>query len=689
MNRLVSRLGWLAVALGGAGACAYVALQRGESINAVWLVVASVCVYLIAYRFYSKFIAERVLGLDGARMTPAYKFNDGLDYVPTNKYVLFGHHFAAIAGAGPLVGPVLAAQMGYLPGMLWILAGVVFAGAVQDFMVLFISTRRDGRSLGDLIKSELGQVPGVIALFGAFMIMVIILAVLALIVVKALAESPWGTFTVAATMPIALFMGVYSRYIRPGRIGEVSWIGFVLLMLAIVGGQYVQEHAVLGQMFTFNGKQLTWMLIGYGFVASVLPVWLLLAPRDYLSTFLKIGTIVALALGIIFIAPHLKMHAVTRFIDGSGPVWSGSLFPFLFITIACGAVSGFHALISSGTTPKLLENEKHARFIGYGAMLMESFVAIMALIAASCIEPGIYFAMNSPAALIGTTPENVAQVISQWGFHITPEMLTHTAQAVGEHTIISRAGGAPTLAVGMAQILSGVTGEAMMAFWYHFAILFEALFILTAVDAGTRAGRFMLQDLLGAFIPPMKRTDSWAASLIATGLCVTGWGYFLYQGVVDPLGGINTLWPLFGISNQMLAGIALILATCVLFKMKRDRFAWVTVVPTTWLLICTLTAGWQKVFDANPRVGFLAHAQKYQAALDEGKLLAPAKSIEQMRQVIFNDYVDAGLAAMFMLVVVSVLVFGIRTVLKARAAHQPSVKESAYEALPASAVAPQ
>ncbi|WP_413459954.1 carbon starvation CstA family protein [Herbaspirillum huttiense] len=689
MNRLVSRLGWLAVALGGAGACAYVALQRGESINAVWLVVASVCVYLIAYRFYSKFIAERVLGLDGARMTPAYKFNDGLDYVPTNKYVLFGHHFAAIAGAGPLVGPVLAAQMGYLPGMLWILAGVVFAGAVQDFMVLFISTRRDGRSLGDLIKSELGQVPGVIALFGAFMIMVIILAVLALIVVKALAESPWGTFTVAATIPIALFMGVYSRYIRPGRIGEVSWIGFVLLMLAIVGGQYVQEHAVLGQMFTFNGKQLTWMLIGYGFVASVLPVWLLLAPRDYLSTFLKIGTIVALALGIIFIAPHLKMHAVTRFIDGSGPVWSGSLFPFLFITIACGAVSGFHALISSGTTPKLLENEKHARFIGYGAMLMESFVAIMALIAASCIEPGIYFAMNSPAALIGTTPENVAQVISQWGFHITPEMLTHTAQAVGEHTIISRAGGAPTLAVGMAQILSGVTGEAMMAFWYHFAILFEALFILTAVDAGTRAGRFMLQDLLGAFIPPMKRTDSWAASLIATGLCVTGWGYFLYQGVVDPLGGINTLWPLFGISNQMLAGIALILATCVLFKMKRDRFAWVTVVPTTWLLICTLTAGWQKVFDANPRVGFLAHAQKYQAALDEGKLLAPAKSIEQMRQVIFNDYVDAGLAAMFMLVVVSVLVFGIRTVIKARAAHQPSVKESAYQALPASAVAPQ
>lgn len=689
MNQLISKLGWLALALVGAFALGYVALQRGESISAVWIVIAAVCIYLIAYRFYSLYISEKVLSLDPGRMTPAYKFNDGLDYVPTNKYVLFGHHFAAIAGAGPLVGPVLAAQMGYLPGMLWILAGVVFAGAVQDFMVLFISTRRDGRSLGDLIKSELGHVPGVIALFGAFMIMVIILAVLALIVVKALAESPWGTFTVAATIPIALFMGVYTRYLRPGRVGEVSLIGFVLLMLAIIGGQYVQEHAVTAQMFTFTGKELTWMLIGYGFIASVLPVWLLLAPRDYLSTFLKIGTILGLAIGIIFIAPNLKMHAVTQFIDGSGPVWSGSLFPFLFITIACGAVSGFHALIASGTTPKLLENERHARFIGYGAMLMESFVAIMALVAASCIEPGIYFAMNSPAALIGTTPEQVAQAVSQWGFYLTPEMLTQTAQAVGEHTIISRAGGAPTLAVGMAQILSGFTGgTAMMAFWYHFAILFEALFILTAVDAGTRAGRFMLQDLLGTFVPAMKRTDSWVASLTATGLCVAGWGYFLYQGVVDPLGGINTLWPLFGISNQMLAGIALILATCVLFKMKRDRFAWVTIVPTVWILICTLTAGWQKVFDANPRVGFLAHASKYQNALAEGKLLAPAKSVEQMQQVIFNDYVDAGLAAMFMLVLISVLVFGIRTVLQARRSGQASVAETPYEPMPAG-VSPQ
>ncbi|NKI71254.1 carbon starvation protein A [Collimonas pratensis] len=687
MNRLSSKMGWLALALLGAFAFGYIGLRRGESISAIWIVIAAVCVYLIAYRFYSLYISDKVLGLDATRMTPAYKYNDGLDYVPTNKNVLFGHHFAAIAGAGPLVGPVLAAQMGYLPGMLWILAGVVFAGAVQDLMVLFISTRRDGRSLGDLIKSELGTVPGVIALFGTFMIMVIILAVLALIVVKALAESPWGTFTVAVTIPIALFMGVYTRYIRPGRIGEISLIGFVLLMLAIVGGQYVQEHPVLGAMFTFTGKELTWMLIGYGFIASVLPVWLLLAPRDYLSTFLKIGTIVGLALGIVFVAPELKMPAFTQFMDGSGPVWSGSLFPFLFITIACGAVSGFHALIASGTTPKLLENERHARFIGYGAMLMESFVAIMALIAASCIEPGVYFAMNSPAALIGTTVDTAAHAVSQWGFYVTPEMLAQVAMDVGEHSIISRAGGAPTLAVGMAHILSSIGGgKVMMAFWYHFAILFEALFILTAVDAGTRAGRFMLQDLLGTFVPSMRKIDSLPASLIATALCVAGWGYFLYQGVVDPLGGINTLWPLFGISNQMLAGIALILATCVLFKMKRDRFAWVTIVPTVWILICTLTAGWQKIFDANPRVGFLTHAGKYQAALADGKLLAPAKSVAQMQQIIFNDYLDAGLAAFFILVLLSILGFGIKTVLAARAASKPSTSEMPFEALPASAL---
>ncbi|MDP3670930.1 MAG: carbon starvation CstA family protein [Telluria sp.] len=684
MKHLTSRLGWAALSLGGALSLAYIALKRGESINAIWVLAAAICVYLIAYRFYSLFIAKSVLGLDEKRQTPAYKFNDGLDFVPTNRYVLFGHHFAAIAGAGPLVGPVLAAQMGYLPGMLWILAGVVFAGAVQDFIILFISTRRDGRSLGDLIKSELGEIPGMIALLGTFMIMVIILAVLALIVVKALAGSPWGSFTVIATVPIALFMGVYSRFVRVGRIGEVSLIGFVLLMAAIVGGQYVQESATFGPMFTFTGTELTWMLIGYGFVASVIPVWLLLAPRDYLSTFLKIGTIAGLAVGIVIVAPYLKMPAITRFIDGSGPVWSGSMFPFLFITIACGAVSGFHALIASGTTPKMIENEQHARFIGYGAMLMESFVAMMALVAASTIEPGIYFAMNSPAALIGTTAQSAAAAISQWGFYVTPEMLAQTARDVGEHSIISRAGGAPTLAVGMANILSGVIGgKTMMAFWYHFAILFEALFILTAVDAGTRAGRFMLQDLLGVFAPSFKRTDSLVANLSATALCVAAWGYFLYQGVVDPLGGINTLWPLFGIANQMLAGIALILGTCVLFKMKRARYAWVTAAPTVWLLICTLLAGWEKIFDANVRVGFLAHAAKFSAALDQGTLLAPAKSVAQMNQIIFNDYLDASLAGFFMLVMVAVLVFGVRTVLAARAAAAPSAQESPFVHAPA------
>ncbi|VVE73930.1 carbon starvation CstA family protein [Pandoraea sputorum] len=683
MNRIWQQLPWAAVAVVGACALGTVALSRGETVSALWIVIAAVCVYLIAYRFYSKFIATRVAQLDGTRMTPAWRHNDGLDYVPTNRYVLFGHHFAAIAGAGPLVGPVLAAQMGYLPGMLWILAGVVFAGAVQDFMVLFISTRRDGRSLGDLVKSELGMIPGVIALFGAFLIMIIILAVLALIVVKALTGSPWGTFTVGLTIPIALFMGVYTRFIRPGRIGEVSIIGFVMLMAAIYFGQSVHDSATLAPLFTFDGKQLTWMLIGYGFVASVLPVWLLLAPRDYLSTFLKIGTILGLAIGILVVAPELKMPALTQFVDGSGPVWSGKLFPFLFITIACGAVSGFHALISSGTTPKLLDNEVNARFIGYGGMLMESFVAIMALVAASVIDPGVYFAMNSPAAVIGTTPEAVAQVVSGWGFTITPEVLTSTAKAVGENTIISRAGGAPTLAVGMAHILHQVVGgEAMMAFWYHFAILFEALFILTAVDAGTRAGRFMLQDLLGTFVPSLKRTESLPANLIATGLCVAAWGYFLYQGVVDPLGGINTLWPLFGISNQMLAAIALILATCVLFKLKRERFAWVTVLPTLWLLACTLTAGWQKMFDADPKVGFLAHAAKYQAALAEGKLLAPAKSVAQMQQIVFNDYVDATLAGVFMFVVVAVAVFGVRTILLARRENKPTAQETPFEPMP-------
>lgn len=685
MGSLIKQVGWLALALLGAFALGTVALSRGETINALWIVVAAVAIYMIGYRYYAQFIANRVMQLDPNRTTPAVRLNDGLDFVPTNKHVLFGHHFAAIAGAGPLVGPVLAAQMGYLPGMMWILVGVILAGAVQDFMILFVSTRRDGRSLGDLVKTELGLVPGVIALFGTFMIMTILLAVLALIVVKALADSPWGTFTVAATIPIAFFMGVYSRYIRPGRVGEVSLIGFVLLMASIVYGGHIAADPYWAPVFTFTGTQLTWMLLAYGIIASVLPVWLLLAPRDYLSTFLKIGAIAALAVGILIVAPDLKMPAITKFIDGSGPVWAGSLFPFLFITIACGSVSGFHSLISSGTTPKLLENESHMPYIGYGGMLMESFVAIMALVAASIIEPGVYFAMNSPAALIGTSPESAAAAISQWGFVVSPEMLIQTAKDVGESTIISRAGGAPTLAVGMAHIFAEMFGgKAMMAFWYHFAILFEALFILTAVDAGTRVGRFMLQDLLRTLVPPFRTVPALASSIFATLLCVGAWGYFLYQGVVDPLGGINTLWPLFGISNQMLAAVALILATVVLFRLKREKFAWVTMVPTAWLLVCTLTAGYQKLFHENPRIGFLAHANKFKTAAANGELLAPAKSAAQMQQIIMNDYIDASLAAIFMAVVLSILVFGIRSCLQALREDKPTTVEAA--AIPASTV---
>ncbi|MGE5384798.1 MAG: carbon starvation CstA family protein [Betaproteobacteria bacterium] len=666
MNSITKNIVWGVVAIIGAIALGTVALHRGETISALWIVVAAVAMYMIGYRFYSLYIANTVMGLDPTRATPAVRRNDGLDYVPTNKYILYGHHFAAIAGAGPLVGPVLAAQMGYLPGMMWILFGVLLAGAVQDFMVLFVSMRRDGRSLGEMVKSELGVVPGVIALFGTFMIMVIILAVLAMVVVKALADSPWGTFTVFATIPIALLMGVYMRFIRPGRIGEVSVVGFILLMASIILGGKVAADPALAAMFTFDGKQLTWILIGYGFVASVLPVWLLLAPRDYLSTFLKIGTIVCLAIGIVIVAPDLKMPALTKFVDGTGPVWAGSLFPFLFITIACGAVSGFHALISSGTTPKLIENEVHARFIGYGGMLMESFVAIMALVAACIIEPGVYFAMNSSGAIIGKTAETAAQAISQWGFIVTPDMLTAVAADVGEKTIISRTGGAPTLAVGMAQIFSLVIGgKAMMAFWYHFAILFEALFILTAVDAGTRAGRFMLQDLLGTFVPSLKRTESWAANALATALCVAAWGYFVYQGVVDPLGGIYTFWPLFGIANQMLAGVALLLCVAVLFKMKRQQYAWVAVVPATWLLICTLTAGYQKVFDPSAKIGFMAHAQRYAASLAENKVLAPAKDMAQMNQIVVNDYVNSALCLFFMFVVVAVLFYTIKACLLA------------------------
>ncbi|HZC35359.1 MAG TPA: carbon starvation CstA family protein [Chthoniobacterales bacterium] len=657
---------WAGVVILGAIALGIVALNRGESINAAWLVIAAVCIYFIAYRFYSLYITSKVLGVDPRRQTPAYRHNDGLDYVPTNRYVLFGHHFAAIAGAGPLVGPVLAAQMGYLPGTLWILAGVVFAGAVQDMTVLFLSSRRDGKTLGDMVRSEMGPVAGGIALIGVMLIMVILLAVLALVVVKALAVSPWGTFAVFCTIPIALLMGIYSRFIRPGRIAEMSLIGLVLLLAALLFGRTVAESPILAPVFNFHADTLALMIIGYGFCASVLPVWLLLAPRDYLSTFLKVGTVILLAISIVLVRPDLKMPAITRFIDGTGPVFSGSLFPFLFITIACGAVSGFHSLISSGTTPKMLENESQARFIGYGAMLMESFVAIMAMIGACVMEPGDYFAMNSPAALIGTNTVQAAHVVSDWGAAITPDQLNQLARDVGENTILSRTGGAPTLAVGIATILSNLLGgRALMGLWYHFAILFEALFILTTVDAGTRVLRFMIQDLVGSVAPAFKETRSWGNNLIGSAVAVAAWGYILYQGVIDPLGGINTLWPLFGISNQMLAGIALTLCTVILFKMKRQRYAWVTILPTVWLLVCTLTAGLQKVFSANPAIGFVSHAWKFSDALAAGKVLVPAKSVVEMQRIIFNDYVDATLAILFVAVVVAIVFYGLISIRKA------------------------
>jgi carbon starvation protein len=659
ISSIRTKLLWAGVIGLGTIAFGVVALSRGESVNAAWLVIAAVCIFFIAYRFYALFIARKVLGVDPTRQTPAYRHNDGLDYVPTNRYVLFGHHFAAIAGAGPLVGPVLAAQMGYLPGTLWILAGVVFAGGVQDLTVLFLSTRRDGKTLGEMVRSEMGSVAGGVALVGVLLIMIILLAVLALVVVKALAASPWGTFTVFCTIPIALLMGVYSRYIRPGRIAEMSAIGFVLLMAALIYGRTVSETPGLAVFFNLRGETLALMIIGYGFCASVLPVWLLLAPRDYLSTFLKIGTISLLALSIVLVRPDLKMPAITRFIDGTGPVFAGALFPFLFITIACGSISGFHALISSGTTPKMLENENQARFIGYGAMLAESFVAIMAMIGAAVIQPGVYFAMNSPASLIGTTATQAAQVISGWGFTITTDVITQIAHDVGENSVLSRTGGAPTLAVGMAAILSDLLGgRTLMGIWYHFAILFEALFILTTVDAGTRVLRFMIQDLIGSVIPTFKDT-SWTNNMVGSALAVAAWGYFLYQGVIDPLGGINTLWPLFGISNQMLAGIALTVCTVVLFKMKRQHYAWVTIVPTVWLLVCTLTAGLQKVFSANPAIGFVAHARQFSDALAGEKILAPAKAVTEMQRIIFNDYVDATMSALFVAVVVAVLVYGL------------------------------
>lgn len=675
----LSILIWGLISIAGGIAFGLVALNRGETISAVWLVVAAISCYAVAYRFYSRFMARKVFSLDDNRQTPAEVKNDGKDYVPTNKWVLFGHHFAAIAGAGPLVGPVLAAQMGYLPGTLWIIVGVVLGGAVQDFIILFASMRRGGKSLGDMIKDEIGPVTGIIAMIGILGIMIILLAVLGLIVVKALIGSPWGMFTIAATIPIALFMGVYMRYIRPGRVLEASVIGVILLIVSIFAGQYVAEHPTWGAMFTFTGTQIAIMLIIYGFIASVMPVWLLLAPRDYLSTFLKIGTIVGLAIGIGFVMPNLNMPAATRFIDGTGPVFSGNLFPFLFITIACGAVSGFHALISSGTTPKMLERESHARPIGYGAMLMESFVAVMALVAACVITPGTYFAINSPAAVIGSDVTQVASTISSWGFTITPDDLTQMSKEVGEASILSKTGGAPTFAIGMAQILSeAIGGKAMMAFWYHFAILFEALFILTTIDAGTRVGRFLIQDLLKYAYKPLGNTESMAGNIVATTLCVAGWGYFLYQGVIDPLGGINSLWALFGIANQMLAGIALILGTTILFKMGKKRYVWVTLIPTAWILLVTMAAGYQKIFHSDPAIGFLAHANKFSSALNNGNLLDPAKTTDQMSQIIMNDHLNAILCGFFMLVVILVFLSALRIWIQSSKNRPLPLHESPY-----------
>lgn len=641
----------------GAAAFALLALSRGESVNSVWVLTAAVCTYAVGYRFYSRFIARKVFELDDNRKTPAEVNNDGKDFVPTNKWVLFGHHFAAIAGAGPLVGPILAAQMGYLPGTLWIIIGVVLGGAVQDFIILFGSMRRNGKSLGEMAKDEIGPVGGFVALFAILGIMIILLAVLALVVVQALAHSPWGMFTIVMTLPIALLMGVYMRFIRPGRVLETSIIGFVLLMIALWGGQYISEHPTLSAIFTFEGTTIAWMMIIYGFVASVIPVWLLLAPRDYLSTFLKLGVILALALGILLVMPEMEMPSVTKFIDGTGPVFAGNLFPFVFITIACGSVSGFHALVSSGTTPKMITRESQARFIGYGAMLTESFVGMMALIAACVLTPGVYFAMNSPAATIGADVATAAKTISSWGFTVTPEMLTSLAKDIGEQSILSRTGGAPTLAVGMAQIFSNlIGGKAMMAFWYHFAILFEAVFILTTIDAGTRVGRFMLQDLLGNFSKKLGRTDWYPANVFASAVIVAGWGYFLYQGVIDPLGGINTLWPLFGIANQMLAVIALVVGTTILIKMGKWIYAWITLIPTTWLTIVTITASWQKLFSPDPKIGFLAAAGKFQEAAQQGKVLPPAKSMEEMSRVVFNNQIDAVITGIFMVLVAVIIV---------------------------------
>jgi carbon starvation protein len=644
MNKILSAVIWVAVAVAGAAGFGVLALSRGETISAGWLVVAGVCTYLVAYRFYSRYLAFTVFGLDDRRATPAERLNNGRDFVPTSRWVLFGHHFSAISGAGPLVGPTLAAQFGFLPGTLWLIVGVVLGGAVQDFIILFASMRRDGKSLGQMAKEEVNPVAGVAAMVAIFAIMIILLAVLALVVTNALRDSPWGLFTIAATIPIAIFMGLWMNNIRPGKVAEATVIGIVLLLVALVAGRGVAENAAWGPAFTWSGTQIAWAVMIYGFIASVLPVWLLLTPRDYLSAFLKIGTIFVLGAAIVLLMPPLKLPAVTQFIDGTGPVFAGKLFPFAFITIACGAISGFHALISSGTTPKMVTRESDSRVIGYGSMLTESLVGLMAIIAAATLDPGVYFAMNVGAATIGTTPVSAAAKIAEWGFMVTPEQLTTLAAQMGEATLLSRTGGAPSLAVGMAGILGGVFTGPGLALWYHFAILFEAVFILTTIDAGTRVGRFMLQELLGHVWKPMLRTSWYPSIVISSGLVVAGWGYFLYQGVVDPLGGINSLWPLFGIANQLLAAVALCVGTTILVKMGKLRYSWVTLVPLAWLAAATLTAGWQKVFSPDPILGFLAHAASLQNSTNP-----------DAARMIFNDRIDAALALFFMAIVVVVI----------------------------------
>ena len=655
MKKILTTLLWLAVALLGAGALAKIALQRGESLNAIWFVLAAACCYMVAYRFYSAFVAARLLMLDDTRATPAERHDDGRDFVPTNKWVLFGHHFAAIAGPGPLVGPTLAAQFGYLPGTLWLIAGAVLAGCVQDFIILFCSIRRDGKSLGEMAREEVSRRGGFIAQLAVLAIMVILLGVVALVVVNALKSSPWATFTLAMTIPIALLLGVYLRFLRPGRVLEASLIGVGLILFVVVAGQWVADSPSWSHVFTLSGIALTIAIIVYAFAASALPVWLLLAPRDYLSAFIKAGAVFCLAAGILFVRPHVQMPALTRFVDGSGPVFAGKIFPFCFITIACGAISGFHSLISSGTTPKMILRESHARFIGYGAMLLESFVGVMAMVAACSMSPGVYFAINSPPAMLGATPEAAAATISNWGYPLTAQTMTSLAHAVGEQTLWNRAGGAPSLAVGMAQIFSStIGGDRLLSIWYHFAIMFEALFILTVLDAGTRVGRFMVQELGGRVWKPFGRTGWMPGILLSSAIIVGMWGYFLYQGVIDPLGGINSLWPLFGISNQLLAAVALVVATTVLLKMGRMRWIWVTLAPMAWLIIVTMTASYQKIFDANPRIGFLSYANALAAQIAAGKI--PAAKLADTQRLIFNQRLDAGVTAVLALMVMVLIV---------------------------------